>query len=91
MSSTPPPRKRSDVNNPERPAQDEFNYERAMDEVRQIIHDFQSGKVSVDEMHGVVRRAKSLLRQCDEMLQRVGDDLLRESVDGETTAVGSAA
>ena len=79
------------MNHPERPPQDEFNYERAMDEVRQIIHDFQSGKVSVDEMHGMVMRAKTLLRQCGELLQRVGDDLLRESMDDGDAVVGNAA
>lgn len=55
----------SDSNN----SNGDFNFEQAMEEIKQIVSDIEAGNLSLDESIKKYERALQLIRKCQELLQ----------------------
>lgn len=52
-----------------------FSYEDAMAELRQIVQQLQQGQVNMDQLAQQARRAAELIRQCQEHLRRIEEEV----------------
>ncbi|MCB0572034.1 MAG: exodeoxyribonuclease VII small subunit [Phaeodactylibacter sp.] len=52
-----------------------INYEKAMEELQQIVAQLQEDNLSVDELSAKVKRAAELITQCREKLRQTEQEL----------------
>ncbi|HQU60984.1 MAG: exodeoxyribonuclease VII small subunit [Phaeodactylibacter sp.] len=52
-----------------------INYEKAMEELQQIVGQLQEDSLSVDELSAKVKRAAELIALCREKLRKTEEDL----------------
>lgn len=62
----------------------EFSFEKALEELQQIVSSLEAGNVSLDASLGLYERGVELVRLCNQRLEEVGRrvDILRTGADG---------
>ena len=66
----------------------EFSFEKALEELQQIVSSLEAGNVSLDASLGLYERGVELVRLCNQRLEEVGQrvDILRAGADGTVLA-----
>ena len=62
----------------------EFSFEKALEELQQIVSALEAGNVSLDDSLGLYERGVELVRLCNRRLEEVSQrvDVLRAGADG---------
>ena len=69
-------------------AEKAFSFEKALEELQQIVSSLETGNVSLDASLGLYERGVELVRLCNRRLEEAGQrvDALRTGSDGTVTA-----
>ena len=69
-------------------AKQNFSFEKALEELQQIVSSLEVGNVSLDDSLGLYERGVELVRLCNRRLEEVGQrvDVLRAGEDGSFVA-----
>lgn len=69
-------------------AQQEISFEKALEELQQIVSSLETGNVSLDASLGLYERGVELVRFCNQRLEEVGQrvDVLRMGANGTVSA-----
>lgn len=69
-------------------AKQNFSFEKALEELQQIVSSLEAGNVSLDDSLGLYERGVELVRLCNRRLEEVGQrvDVLRAGEDGSFVA-----
>ena len=69
-------------------AKQNFSFEKALEELQQIVSSLEAGNVSLDDSLGLYERGVELVRLCNRRLEEVGQrvDVLRTGEDGSFVA-----
>lgn len=62
-------------------AKTKFSFEKSLEEIQVILKELNQGKTGIDQLHEQVRRAKELLKQCQDKLRKTEAELADDEID----------
>ncbi|MGK7390318.1 MAG: exodeoxyribonuclease VII small subunit [Candidatus Cyclobacteriaceae bacterium M2_1C_046] len=66
---------------------EDINYTRAFEELKEIVNEIEQGEITVDELSNKVKRAAVLIRICKDKLSTTEEDVnkILEELDGKVS------